>query len=86
MSEAKHTPGPWAVAGRLIVSAKHGSIGAVDDGQPNVEANARLIAAAPDLLAALKALYGTEPGNSIERGQAIAMAECAIAKAEGRAA
>ena len=41
-----------------------------------------LFAAAPDLLAALKELLETPPGTSTERCQAIAKAECAIAKAE----
>ena len=61
MSETKHTPGPWVVkSGRsgfyvqsqfdVIVESldEFGRYGAIDD-----EANARLIAAAPELLEAL---------------------------------
>ena len=55
-----YTPGPWSVAGinargdgRIIVAGDYGICSAWDlNGQPENEANARLIAAAPDLLAA----------------------------------
>ncbi len=52
---------------------------------PEHEANARLLAAAPELLAALKRLlretsYGTQPCDS----QTINSARAAIAKAEGK--
>lgn len=59
---AKHTPGPWRMSGREVVGLKEKIIcevpsygilrGKVDD------ANARLIAAAPDLLAACKMAAG----------------------------
>jgi hypothetical protein len=61
----KHTPGPWTVEGRnrtndgwrLFADSGYGVGVAWDcNGNPENEANARLIAAAPDLLAALKAL------------------------------
>lgn len=45
------------------------------------KANARLIAAAPDLLAALEALLDYE--NGIQKAQAEQMARAAIAKAGG---
>ena len=63
MSAAKHTPGPWRparsrdygwlvnAATGCVALARSGSVEARDDA---TEANARLIAAAPDLLAALK--------------------------------
>lgn len=53
-----HTPGPWeatapsAANGWWIVSAAHGEVGSGDGGYE--EADARLIAAAPDMLAALQ--------------------------------
>lgn len=60
MSEAKHTPGPWRVSGhRLAVFAKLNGINVVVAdcdrtlGYSESEANARLIASAPELLAAL---------------------------------
>lgn len=66
MSETAHTPGPWkavpyphtgqfnisALGGELIV---YSHLGAVGNG-PAAEANACLIAAAPELLEALRAL------------------------------
>lgn len=58
MSEAKHTPGPWEIVrgpkGQVAVVAGHGSLGSIAVAKPvitNIEANARLIAAAPLLLA-----------------------------------
>lgn len=66
MGETKHTagtPGPWAVnEERCSVESQHDH-GWVNDGWvicvtegPDRKANARLIAAAPDLLAELKAM------------------------------
>jgi len=86
----RHTPGPWtAVADGgsvLIVTAARGNTMRVVDDSPREEAaaNARLIAAAPELLAALKEMlssptYGNEPSES-----AVELAIAAIAKAEGR--
>lgn len=67
MSQAKHTPGPWFITGSLTqyIEAKIGggfiqevaSVGPTEsDGGygPQQKANARLIAAAPDLLEALE--------------------------------
>jgi hypothetical protein len=50
-----------------------------------LKANARLIAAAPDLLAALKAVnsWYSSDGDAEELLQALGLAEQAIAKAEG---
>lgn len=48
------------------------------------EANARLIAAAPDMLAALKAVVDLNRGTQTEQDESFRMAYEAIAKAEGR--
>lgn len=55
---SKHTSGPWEVTqyGRLVYADRDGdaecpSIADVDGDSPEADANARLIAAAPDLLA-----------------------------------
>lgn len=67
MSAPTHTPGPWASLDRLensrtlthITNGAHivCTLGTTrTDGSPNHSANARLIAAAPEMLAALKAL------------------------------
>ena len=57
----KHTPGPWRVDGTDIYTKVAGSdhwVAAIKQRRPNSEdeANAKLIAAAPDLLAALDGL------------------------------
>ena len=56
MNEFKGTPGPWIVGGKegnkLSVNADPYFVALVDDGDSQ-EANARLIAAAPELLEAL---------------------------------
>lgn len=93
----KHTPGPWRLVWRLVISDKSwqtkyqidDSFGACvvacdDITDENAEANARLIAAAPELLEALeytlKCLMQTDVGEAHYQ-PAIA----AIAKARGEA-
>jgi hypothetical protein len=100
-----HTPGPWeAVEGRSRLSIKAVSLPTYDAGSlPTIavvsselcgaEANARLIAAAPELLEKLRNAVrivdfymkslGVEPRDIVE---SLAPARAAIAKAEGRAA
>ena len=57
-----HFPGPWMVHGTLVRGMSHGQYIPIARVQSRpftpegAEANARLIAAAPDLLAALRAL------------------------------
>jgi hypothetical protein len=54
--KAQHTPGPWVkLPGDLTVGARGCTVAEVIP-QNTAEANASLIAAAPDLLAALQAL------------------------------
>ena len=89
---ASHTPGPWAiysltVSGETTVWVRCDSrviADLVTDG-PSVEADARLIAAAPDLLAALKALHHQcdYMGAPADHPDMLAAA-AAIAKATGR--
>ena len=88
---AAHTPGPWDVyAGktrgldRIIVDEKNNQIAhAIDLNEyqkdAEVDANARLIAAAPDLLAALK----TSQENRMPGDVGYEASRAAIAKAEG---
>ena len=96
----KHTPGPWGATGRSrdeqktiplrsIYCERFGySVAFVSDdrnGEP--EANARLIAAAPELLAALRdVLKRSRPnGNDMTLQRISAIATAAIAKATGSA-
>lgn len=65
MSEKKHTPGPWEIKDGRYIDSPSGWIAdvlsypayraATDNDSEEQKANARLIAAAPDLLEALKA-------------------------------
>jgi hypothetical protein len=96
----KHTPGPWTLDGHNLSSvirctvprghpdAKHtcGDYETIAEcGGDNWKANARLIAAAPDMLEALRTIveYGPQSGMKADAPMLIA-ARAAIAKAEGR--
>ena len=90
--KAVHTPGPWEVshlsaagkrtAGLLIREAGH-CITLASVRREN-EANARLIAAAPDLLEALKELqHAVAECDLIATTKALFKAEAVIRKAEG---
>ncbi len=96
-TEQKHTPGPWEWDGRVwqydeqeeapwLVQAPWHDIKskAVLSGsiRCNTEANARLIAAAPELLAALKGLLGITDFHELF-GSKTEAARAAIAKATG---
>ncbi len=100
MTESKHTPGPWAVSSRPIPSTRPNLEGwVIDPVDPTktiatawglkkngeAQANARLIAAAPDLLAACERMAKHLKQNSMPEIQGIA---CdlfqAIAKAKGK--
>ena len=97
MSEAKHTPGPWGAIGNLVRSPMHQPEGLprgvqiveCRDGYflPHTEeakANARLIAAAPELLSDLR-----EAAATLRRYEALHRAkgtEDSTAKAEVNAA
>jgi len=88
----RHTPGPWhagrARSGRLGVWATPLQYSVLDETAPGIdaEANARLIAAAPELLAALTAL-AQHAGPFAQAGtllaHAYAQACAAIARATG---
>lgn len=83
---AKHTPRPWRARGSVVYLGNEGRLDLHD--APNPVANARLIAAAPDLLAALRVLVACEGGKwhieryAREREEALEAARAAIAKAE----
>ncbi len=94
MSDAKHTPGPWHLNGTSAWADSCKDRGSIFTCQLRTgthipadqnEANARLIAASPDLLAACKtALYWAEHPNGTaypERDQGLQNVRAAIAKA-----
>lgn len=86
MSE-KHTPGPWT-AGR-----RAGARTCIDSERDNVaaawsDADAKLIAAAPDLLEVARLFVDYAETTEFDRGPCkadVEAARAAIAKAEGRA-
>jgi hypothetical protein len=100
MSKHAHTPGPWDyydMAAYGIAICK-GGIGGQNVGHAHMyvgltaeetTANARLIAAAPELLEALKGVIVNFPAFNRDRhpclGDALDAARAAIAKAEGGA-
>lgn len=91
--EMKHTPGLWKSVMKVhVVDVNDTRIADVIDrfdGKDNnfkssAEANARLIAAAPDLLDELETLVRYAQGADIPPKVAIDRARAAIAKAAGR--
>lgn len=95
----EHTPGPWTVEvdqGSVVVWSKFKSQKTGDDGDDRHvvaipdwgpmdkrEADARLIAAAPDMLAALQMMLDAHGG--LEQSPAAKAARAAIARATGAA-
>lgn len=91
MTTSGFTPGPWTYAGRLgyghlidpnIAVAYGGKTSGKSD---SGEANAHLIAAAPDLLAAAKNLMASTYAENYRLISPFKELAAAIAKAEGRA-
>lgn len=87
-----HTPGPWKVADRFYILmdddvacevAKVCDENIDDDMVGQCDADARLIAAAPEMLAALKYMVENAEAEGWS-GLMISDAVAAIAKAEGR--
>ena len=79
-----HTPGPWDVSFGRNDAAIHagGTIAMIDDVMTGWRANARLIAAAPELLAALGDIVASSDANCGDSlANAIRTAKDAIAKA-----
>lgn len=105
MSESKHTPGPWQAEQddvpydggfeTWVVNADGAGICMMDCPKDDMEVNARLIAAAPDLLKALESLnalidfavpcgdgdFSISDVSGLNR--AFDLAHAAIAKAKG---
>ena len=94
-----HTPGPWAIIAdvpgheigyRAIVAVEDGKLAeTICNPSPMGGANAALIAAAPELLAALEAadkwvaMYHDQPGHDAASRCMSAVIRAAIAKATG---
>jgi hypothetical protein len=96
----QHTPGPWSIEhdwfGLVHVLDNEERIIATlekhdNDHAKRQRANAALIRAAPEMLAALRALAGlfgdddpADPSPDVEQAEALRMARAAIVRAEGR--
>lgn len=99
MSTTQHTPGPWNVEhpygepGVYVASPNTGLVAKLyaPDAPANIEANAHLIAAAPELLSALREVMrfadGKQHTKDAQTGESVgvvwAKARAAIFKAEG---
>ena len=90
----KHTPGPWAIRETAthiaVIGANNEALFHEYKGNTGVKEDARLIAAAPDLLNALqaivKSLADQDDEGMIEHAQQMIDARAAIAKATGEQA
>ena len=80
-----YTPGPWEWDGYGITHNEKDVVG-VSAGQDLIisEADANLIAAAPDLLEACKELFECTKGSAWVDGELFDQIETAIDKAEGK--
>lgn len=83
-----HTPGPWQtqdVGHGHCIDPNIAWVGLTSKQAPEeTAANARLIAAAPELLAALQMIETDKDGDGFICKEAMDMVRHAIAKAEGR--
>lgn len=85
----QHTPGPWYATGvhvqSKVLEQDNYVCKAEGDTPEQAESNARLIAAAPELLEALKAILSlVGNANTTTTELTLRQARAAIAKAEGR--
>lgn len=94
MSKIQHTPWPWINNSEGIICYRDGDIAATydlrrDHDGTEQEANARLIASAPELLEILerivKVIDAGESINTLRNGASIQKARIVIAKAKGEA-
>ena len=88
MSDQGFTPGPWLLSGRTVYALNDEGFNRfsalVQDAHApayELDANARLMAAAPDLLQALEKVIADVPGDGFDDWHGMALD--AIAKARG---
>lgn len=94
-TQVGHTPGPWALVGEVgpmdvSLLRYHWKVGQAESPNRGValvfgdtEANARLIAAAPEMLRALRDVVGRYEGVQ-DLPHYVRVAQAAIAKVEGK--
>jgi hypothetical protein len=89
MSATKYTPGPWSFEDESPhinkVRSQGDIIAQVIGDSPEADANARLIAAAPDMLEALEAVYRWQIEAIGDEDRVLDLVADAINKARGQA-
>lgn len=83
---SKHTPGPWVLDGEawVVTVATKRYITCEGRNAEEAEANARLIAAAPEMLEALQEAYRVLSLRNLDCDvKALTIARAALTKAEG---
>lgn len=87
MSTSKHTPGPWRVCAACPSSVESAdgvhTATIYSGGTASTDANARLIAAAPELLACVRSLVAHIDGDGASK-QPCANARALIAAVDGK--
>ena len=91
MTQVKHTPGPWrlvwwgneAYPYPLSILAENDGAWIARDGHVSSDANARLIAAAPDMLEALRGMLRLAEAANVSERIICHEARAAIARATG---
>jgi predicted DNA-binding protein len=79
---SRHTPGPWSNPDNLDIQADHKAICHMAEGNRSRVADARLIAAAPDLMAACQAALAQDDEDLAGFKETLQKVAEAIAKAE----
>jgi hypothetical protein len=79
----KHTPGPWATDDCSVVHANGEPIAEIYDGRKTFRADARLIAAAPDLLAFVQMLVDGAENDKPEPADLMDKAKALVLRATG---
>lgn len=88
MAHHHHTPGPWCLKARsahFVIDSDRALVATIPFSDHQSAADGRLIASAPDLLAALRNLCNVMESNSAAVLECVDAARLAISKAEGRA-
>lgn len=85
MAKISHTPGPWEARGLTVFEPSKTalSVATATQHQPHAKANARLIAAAPDMLASLRAMVDFHAGERDGEYPDLDTARALIARLDG---
>ena len=81
---SQHTPGPWGVDGRDITTEIDTIATVHNSGTPIGDANARLIAAAPEMVAFIKNIVACSYHDTSHDSALLVDARALLAKVEGQ--